>query len=143
MRFLLPLLTAVALVSCAQARPPQAMPPAPDAQLARVYYWRAKPGKLQEYSRYIREMAEPIDEEGRRAGAFLSVTTYVDPGEHSPWTHMRIFLLRDRAQFDALPQALEAAAVRLEPSEEKRRQRQQYSATLRDRVAEDTLYILR
>lgn len=56
---------------------------------------------------------------------------------------MRIFLLRDQAQFDALPQALEAAAVRLEPSEEKRRQRQQYSATLRDRVAEDTLYILR
>ncbi|HEY5492911.1 MAG TPA: hypothetical protein VIK25_17100, partial [Gemmatimonadaceae bacterium] len=27
--------------------------------LAQVYYWRAKPGKFEEYSRYIRELAEP------------------------------------------------------------------------------------
>lgn len=31
--------------------------------LARIYYWRARPGKLDEYSRYVREAAEPIDHE--------------------------------------------------------------------------------
>ena len=31
----------------------------PTGTLAQVYYWRAKPGKLDEYSRYIREVAEP------------------------------------------------------------------------------------
>jgi hypothetical protein len=143
MRVLLPLLIALGLASCAPMAPPEAMPASSAARLARVYYWRALPGKMQEYSRYIREVAEPIDEEARHAGAFLSVTTYVNPDGSAPWTHMRIFLLRDQAQFDSLPQALEAAGVRLEPSGEKRRERQQYSATLRERVAEDTLHILR
>ena len=66
--------------------------------LAQVYYWRAKPGKLEEYSRYIRDVAEPIDHEAQRRGAFLSVTTFLAHDTASAWTHMRVFVLRDSAQ---------------------------------------------
>lgn len=145
MRPLLFALLAPVLLSCRAASPSQA-PEAPSreaATVARVYYWKAKAGKLEEYNDYIRTTAEPIDEEARRQGAFLSVMTYVQRDESAPWTHMRVFLLRDRAQFDALPQALDAAGTRLEPDSLKRRMRGQYSATLRDRVGEDTLEILR
>ncbi|MGE5101254.1 MAG: serine hydrolase, partial [Deltaproteobacteria bacterium] len=43
----------------------------PGATLAQVYFWRARSGKLEEYTRYIRDIAEPIDHEAQRAGAFL------------------------------------------------------------------------
>lgn len=145
MRSLRLVLLAPLLLSCRAASPARA-PEAPSpeaATLARVYYWKARPEKLEEYSRYIRTSADSIDEEARRQGAFLSVTTYVDSSAGAPWTHMRIFLLRDRTQFAALPQALDAAGTRLEPDPGKRRARGEYSATLRDRVGEDTLAILR
>lgn len=143
MRPLLFALLPSVLLSCS-APPPAPESPAPEAAtLARVYYWKARPGKLDAYDEYIRAHAEPIDEEARRQGAFLSVTTYVQRDDSAPWSHMRVFLLRDRAQFDALPRALDAAGVRLEPDSVARRTRGQYSATLRDRVGEDTLEILR
>lgn len=110
--------------------------------LAVIYYWKAKPGKLQEYNRYIREVAEPIDAEAQRSGAFISVTTYVSQKEDGGWTHMRIFVLKDRAQLDKLSQALEAAGVRLEPDEAKRKARTEYAAILRDRVSQEVVEIL-
>src|SRR5262249_6467920 len=110
--------------------------------LAVIYYWKAKPGKLQEYNRYIREIAEPIDAEARRQGAFLSVTTLVSQKEDAPWTHMRIFVLRDRVQLEKLPQALETAGTRLEPNEAKRKARAEYAATLRDKVSQEVADIL-
>jgi hypothetical protein len=105
-----------------------------DARLAQIYFWRAKPGKLAEYTRYIREVAEPIDEEARRAGAFVSVVTYMASDTTVPWTHMRVFTLRDSAQLRALGGALSAAGTRLQPDSVRRRQQSEYSATLRDRV---------
>jgi hypothetical protein len=99
-----------------------------------VYFWRARPGKVEEYTRYIRDIAAPIDEEARRAGAFISVTTYMASDTLVPWTHMRVFLLRDSTQLRALGAALTAAGVRLEPDSVKRKQQSDYSATLRDRV---------
>jgi len=104
------------------------------ATLAQIYFWRAKPGKLEEYTRYIREHAEPIDEEARRAGAFVSVATYMASDTTVPWTHMRVFTLRDSAQLIALGASLTAAGVRLQPDSVKRREASEYSATLRDRV---------
>ena len=76
-------LVCAALLACS-ASPPSTTPSrtagassaAPGA-IARVYFWRAKPGKLAEYNRYVRDIAAPIDEEARRRGAFISVTTYV------------------------------------------------------------------
>lgn len=40
-----------------------------------VYYWRARPGKAAEYAAYIRNVAEPIDEEARKAGVFEELRT--------------------------------------------------------------------
>ena len=113
------------------------------ATLAQIYFWRAKPGKLEEYTRYIREHAEPIDEEARRADAFVTVTTYMASDTTVTWTHMRVFTLRDSAQLRALGGALSAAGARLEPDSAKRRQASEYSATLRDRVGALVVDIVR
>lgn len=110
---------------------------------AHIYYWKAKPGKLEEYNRYIREHAEPIDREAQHTGAFVSVTTYFSADTLSPWTHMRVFILKDSAQLVALPDALNAAGVRLEPDSVKRRINGEYSATLRDRVGDAVVTLLR
>lgn len=119
---------------------PQAVP---GGTLAQIYYWRAKPGKLDEYSRYIRDLAEPIDHEAQRRGAFLSVTTYVAHDTASAWTHMRVFILRDSVQLKGLSVALDSAGIRLEPDSTKRRIRGTYSASLRDRVGAVTVELLR
>lgn len=119
---------------------------APDtapATLAQVYYWKARPGMLEPYNRYIREIAEPIDAEAHRRGAFVSVTTYQATDTLTPWTHMRVFLLRDSTQLRGLSAALDDAGRRLEPDSARRRQRGEYGATLRDRVGAATLLILR
>ncbi len=113
------------------------------ATLAQVYYWRARPGKLDEYNRYVRDVAEPIDLEAQRQGAFISVTTLVSRDTLSPWTHMRLFLLRDSAQLAGLSAALTRAGERLEPDSTRRRVRGEYAATLRDRVGVAVLQVLR
>lgn len=122
---------------------PQAMSASPDAALAQVYFWRARPGKLEEYTRYIRDVAEPIDHDAQRTGAFLSVTTYLASDSTLPWTHMRVFLLRDSVQLRGLGEALTAAGARVQPDSVKRRQQSEYSATLRDRVGATVMQIIR
>jgi len=139
--------TAVAIaatVACAGSPPSSGATPsaATRGTLARVYYWRAKPGKLAEYTDYVTKIAEPIDHEAQRRGAFLSVTTLVSRDTTTPWTHMRVFVLRDSAQLAGLSAALDAAGVALEPDSVKRRQRGQYGATLRDAVGSGTYEIL-
>jgi hypothetical protein len=113
------------------------------ATIAQIFFWRAKPGKVDEYTRYIRERAEPIDAEARRSGAFISVTTYQASDTTVPWTHMRVFLLRDSTQLRALGDALTAAGARLEPDSVKRRVQSEYSATLRDRVGATVVSLVR
>jgi hypothetical protein len=132
--------------ACASARPStsvsESMTAGPPA-LAQVYFWRARPGMLDAYNRYIREVAEPIDAEAHRAGAFLSVTTYQTADTTLGWTHMRVFLLRDSAQWRGLSSALTAAGVRLQPDSAQRRRQGEYSATLRDRVGATLMGVLR
>jgi hypothetical protein len=142
-------LVCAALLACS-ASPPSTTPSrtagassaAPGA-IARVYFWRAKPGKLAEYNRYVRDIAAPIDEEARRRGAFISVTTYVARDTTLPWTHMRVFVLRDSAQLAGLSAALATAGAAMEPDSVKRRQQSEYSATLRDAVSNGVMDILR
>ena len=139
---------AALIAACASspARQPPTHAPAAEASagtIAQIYYWRARPGKLEEYNRYIREVAEPIDAAARERGAFLSVTTFVAQDTLVPWTHMRIFVLRDSAQLAALGPALDGAGVLLEPDSVKRRLRGEYAATLRDRVGQSTVRVLR
>ncbi|MFN8581269.1 MAG: hypothetical protein U0163_09875 [Gemmatimonadaceae bacterium] len=130
-----------ALVACASAPVHTAVDPS-EATLAQIYYWRAKPGKLDEYSRYITGIAQKIDGEAQRRGAFLSVTTYVSADTTTPWTHMRVFLLRDSTQLRGLSEALDLAGTVIEPDSVKRRERGQYSATLRDRVGSAVVQVI-
>ena len=137
----------VAVVACRASvnvqRESAAPAPTGVGSLAQVYYWRAKPGMTEAYNRYIRDVAEPIDAEAQRQGAFISVTTLQTSDTLSPWTHMRMFILRDSAQLNGLGAALDAAGVRLEPDSAKRRQRSEYAVTLRDRVGGAVLQIVR
>ena len=141
-------LIVAALVGCAsgRARTDGAAPSVggvSNATLAQIYFWRAKPGKTEEYTRYIRDVAAPIDEEARRAGAFLSVTTYMASDTTVPWTHMRVFLVRDSVQLRGLGDALTAAGVRVQPDSVKRRLQSEYSAGLRDRVGATVVQLVR
>ena len=132
-------------VSCSSA-PRSAVPVgdhAAEAPLAQIYFWRARPGMTTEYERYIREVAEPIDREAQRAGAFVTVTTYAANDTTLPWTHMRVFLLRDSSQLRGLGAALSAAGARLQPDSTRRRQQGEYSATLRDRVGGTVAKVVR
>jgi len=98
--------------------------------------------KLEEYNRYERDIAEPIDRDAQQHGAFISVTTYVSEKRDSPWTHMRIFVLKDRAQLENLSKEPDAAGVRLQPDEAKRKARAEYAATLGDAVGQEVVDIL-
>lgn len=133
----------LALAACHARVTPDATPMPRVASLAQVYYWRAKPGMLEAYSAYIREVAQPIDEDARQHGAFISVTTYQSRDTLSPWTHMRIFLLRDSTQLASLGAALNAAGARIEPDSAKRRARSEYATTLRDGAGSAVLDIIR
>src|SRR2546427_5371960 len=138
---------AVAIVSaCAtmhQTASSSAMTANETGSLARVLYWRAKPGKVAEYTRYIRDVAAPIDHEAQRHGAFISITTLMAPDTTGPWTHMRIFILRDSTQLAGLSAALDAAGAALEPDSVKRRVRGEHAATLRDAAGSVILGIVR
>lgn len=105
-----------------------------------VYYWRARPGKTADYSAYIHEVAEPIDEAGRQAGAFEWVQTYTPaiqtgaPG--ADWTHIRIFKLSSFAAWDDFSRILDAAGARVFTPEQRAAQRQR-AAPLRDLVRQE------
>jgi hypothetical protein len=106
-----------------------------------VYYWRARPGKFETYSDYIRTVAEPIDEEARKAGVFEEVHTYTQairtgaPG--ADWTHIRIFRLKNFASWDEFSAGLDAATLRVFPDEEERKRLMSPSAELRDLVRQE------
>jgi hypothetical protein len=115
----------------------------PGGAIAMVYYWKAKPGKLDDYNHYIHTVGEPIDFEARRSGAFVSITTYISRRPDSPWTHMRIFVLKDREQAANLEKALDDAGLRVQPDASKRKANADLSATLRDPVSREELEILK
>ncbi len=106
-----------------------------------VSYWRARPGKVEAYSDYIRRVAEPIDEVARQAGVFEEVRTYT-PGLRTgavgaDWTHVRIFRLTNFAAWDGFSAGLAAAAERLYPDAAVRSETLGQSAELRDRIRQE------
>lgn len=143
MRFHL-LLAAAGLSACSlhTRTTPATTPTVERGTIAQIYYWRARPGKFEEYTRYVRDVAEPIDAEGQRNGAFLSVTTFMTRDTASTWTHMRVFVLRDSTQLREMSGKLDAAGVKLEPDSVKRRLRGEYSASLRESAGRATVQIL-
>lgn len=117
--------------------PDSAQPQSATDPIYVVYYWRARPGREAEYSAYIRDFAEPIDEEARRAGVFEEVRTYTPflrtgaPG--ADWTHMRVFKLKDFSALDGFSAGLDAAMERRFPDPGQRPS----SAGLRDLVRQE------
>jgi hypothetical protein len=109
-----------------------------------AYYWRAKPGQIEAYNDYIRMVAEPIDENARRAGVFEELRTVTPaPGMSADWTHLRIFRLRSAAAADALSAGLDAATARVVPDEVQRKANSERSAGLRDFVRREVWTELR
>jgi hypothetical protein len=133
----------LAVAACRAHVAPDATPSLPQPSLAQVYYWRAKPGMLEAYNAYIRDVAQRIDEDARQHGAFIRVTTFQSRDTLSPWTHMRVFLLHDSAQLASLGAALNAAGARIEPDSARRRARSDYAATLRNAAGSAVLDIIR
>ena len=110
-------------------------------------YWRARPGKLADYSAYITGTAEPIDEDARRTGAFIEVRTVLattTPNGPAPdWTHLRIFTLADMDAVGALSAALDAATSRVVPDEAQRKANSARAAEMRDLVRREVWTTLR
>jgi hypothetical protein len=103
-----------------------------------AYYWRVRPGKLDEYNAYIKGTAERIDEDARKAGAFIEVTTVLadktPDGPQPDWTHLRIFELATMDHVARLSAALDAATLRVVPSEAERKANTARAAEMRDFV---------
>lgn len=143
-RFLmLALLTAGALDPAALGAQPQTTTGSSGAVFV-AYFWRARPGQLEAYSQYIKTVAEPIDEDARRAGVFEEVRTVTPaPGTVADWSHLRIFRLRDAAQAEMLAAGLDAATLRVVPDEAQRKANSERSAGLRDLVRREVWTELR
>jgi hypothetical protein len=134
------MLSAVLPLSSAAAQPPGSS----SGAVFVAYYWRAKPGQLDAYNQYIRTVAEPIDEDARKAGAFEEVRTVNPaPGVTTDWTHLRIFRLKDAAAEKALAAGLDAATARVVPSEAQRKANSERAAGLRDLVRREVWTELR
>jgi hypothetical protein len=119
-------------------------PASADTPVFVAYYWRAKPGKLDEYNAYIKGTAEKIDEDARRAGVFEEVRTVTPaPGTVTDWTHLRIFRLKNAAAEKALGDGLDAATLRVVPDEAQRKANSDRSAGLRDLVRREVWTQLR
>jgi hypothetical protein len=127
---------ALLLASLSTLQPVAAQaPPASSGAVFVAYYWRARPGKVEEYNTYITTIAEKIDEDARKAGVFEEVRTVTPaPGTTTDWTHLRIFRLKDAAAEQALGAGLDAATQRIVPSEAQRKANSERSAGLRDLV---------
>ena len=122
------------------AQPPAAV----DTPVFVAYYWRARPGKADEYTDYIKNTAEAIDESARRAGVFEEVRTVTPaPGTVTDWTHLRIFRLKNAAAEKSLGDGLDAATLRVVPDEAKRKANSERSAGLRDLVRREVWTALR
>jgi hypothetical protein len=119
-------------------------PASADTTVFVAYYWRARPGKIDEYNDYIKNTAEAIDEDARRAGVFEEVRTVTPAaGTVTDWTHLRIFRLKNAAAEQALGAGLDAATLRVVPDEAKRKANNERSAGLRDLVRREVWTALR
>ena len=131
------LLAIVLLLACATDLYAQA-----DGPVYVAYFWRAKPGMIDQYNDYITGTAEKIDEDARKAGVFEEVVT-VTPSQMgtsaaiTEWTHLRIFKLKNRAAAEALGKGLDEATLRVVPDESQRKRNSERSATLRDFVRQE------
>jgi hypothetical protein len=140
-RSLFALVLIAAAVDVGHATP---QPSAPGGAVFVAFFWRARPGQAEAYGSYIKTVAEPIDENARRAGAFEEVHTVTPaPGTTADWTHLRIFRLKNAAAAEALGAGLDAATQRVVPDEAQRKANSERSAGMRDLVRREVWTELR
>ena len=124
-----------------------AMVQADDAPAYVAYYWRVRPGRLDDYNGYIRGTAERIDEDARKAGVFIEVVTVLavpaPDGAAPDWTHLRIFKLKNMAAVEGLSPGLDAATQRVVPDEAQRKANSARAAEMRDFVRREVWTTLR
>ncbi len=88
--------------------------------IATVTYFKANPGKIEIYSKWLDEVGKPVDDWAVEHGAFESVKTYVNPDPNAPWTHMRVFTFKNREQQKGMAKVMDAAHKAMYPDEAKR-----------------------
>ncbi len=132
-----------------------------NATCAKLLWFRAAPGRHDEYSAYLHDHVEPIDHEAVREGALLDMLTIVNPtGESangSPgtetrpasgddpsrgWTHLRIFLFENAEQRAAVKTAFARIAPQLEPDAALRESRKAAGTALRTLLREQDVDLL-
>jgi hypothetical protein len=125
----------IALAVASLTGTPHAQPPSADTPAFIAFYWRAKPGRLSEYNDYIKNVAEPIDEDARRHGVFEEIRTVMPAaGTTTDWTHLRVFRVKNLAAVDTFQAAMDAATARVVSDEAQRKRNSERSAGLRDAV---------
>ena len=107
-----------------------------NSHCARAIYWRAKPGRLEDYTAYLRTVVEPIDQAALHRGDLLSFTTLIDASATAAWTHMRLFTFENPTQRANMVASLAQAAASLTPDAHERAARAAHAATLREQVGE-------
>jgi hypothetical protein len=132
------------LLASAAPLPGHAQAPASRDSAFVAFYWRAKPGELAAYNDYIKNVAEPIDEDARRAGVFEEIRTVMPAaGTTTDWTHLRIFRVKNLAAVETFQAGMDAATARVVPDEAKRKANSERSAGLRDLVRREVWAELR
>jgi hypothetical protein len=118
---------------------------APDyaGPIASVTYFKALPGKIELYSNWIDDVGKPVDDWAMEHGAFESVKTYVNPDPKAPWTHMRVFTFKNRAQMKGMPKVMDAAHKALYPDEAKREAALGHKNDLREALGGTVMQILK
>jgi hypothetical protein len=101
----------------------------------RMFKFFVLPGQEQAYADYLRDVVTPIDAIAHEADVFDRLVTITPEGGDSIWNHGRVFIFRDRAQRDAMPARMAAAALAFDGSEEETRRRKAFAETLRRQVA--------
>jgi hypothetical protein len=132
-----------ALPAGAPNKPVNLVPADYDGPIANLSYFKTKPGKLDEYSKWLADVAKPVDDWAQEHGAFESCITYVNRDPNAPWTHLRIFMFKNRAQMQGMAAVMDAAHKALYPDEAKREAALGNKGEMRDQVGMMTVSVIR
>lgn len=124
-------------------KPVSLVPPGYDGPLANMSYFKTKPGKLDAYSKWLAEVAKPVDDWAQEHGAFESCITYVNADPNASWTHLRIFMFKNRAQMQGMAKVMDEAHKALYPDEAKREAALGNKGDMRDQVGIMTVSVIK
>jgi hypothetical protein len=90
----------VAIAAQAQTATPTPDPPTTAGNVWRVTYFRVKPGKMQEYMRFLREHTKPIIDEQKKQGLIVDYKYFSQPSTDGPqdWDVAQLIVYRNYAE---------------------------------------------